>query len=209
MSLSQIEQMLDRVRTLARGDRRPGRRTRPARRAAGRARLPRLSWPRCSTGRSGPVAPPVPMTPRKRALAGVLVLALSGVGATGLSAAANTLPRPLQHQVSEFSRHYLPFDLPEPPIGRPVRRPCPSHALPHQAPAQRDADDTGGASRSDGPLGCRGARCRRAPDRGPAERADHGCPAEHRPVALGEPLAQPDVQTRLRVTVAEQHSLAG
>jgi hypothetical protein len=51
---------------------------------------------------------------RRRAVAGVLVLALSGVSATGLSAAANTLPRPLQHGVSQFSRHYLPFDLPEP-----------------------------------------------------------------------------------------------
>jgi hypothetical protein len=53
--------------------------------------------------------------PRRSAVVGVLVLALSGVGATGLSAAANTLPRPLQHEVSKFSRHYLPFDLPEPP----------------------------------------------------------------------------------------------
>ena len=51
---------------------------------------------------------------RRRAVAGVLVLALSGVTATGLSAAANTLPRPLQHGVSQFSQHYLPFDLPEP-----------------------------------------------------------------------------------------------
>ena len=53
------------------------------------------------------------------------MLAFSSVGATGLSAAANTLPRPLQHQVSEFSRHFLPFDLPEPP-GRPERAPLSS-----------------------------------------------------------------------------------
>ena len=52
---------------------------------------------------------------RHGAVAGAVVLALSAVGATGLSAAANTLPRPLQHGVSQFSQHYLPFDLPEPP----------------------------------------------------------------------------------------------
>ena len=37
------------------------------------------------------------------------------MGATGLSAAANTLPRPFQHQVAQFSHDHLPFDLPEPP----------------------------------------------------------------------------------------------
>lgn len=58
---------------------------------------------------------------RRGAVAGVVVLALSGVGATGLSAAANTLPRPLQHRVSQFSHHYLPFDLPEPPARTPAR----------------------------------------------------------------------------------------
>lgn len=63
-----------------------------------------------------PLRTPEPLAgPRKRAVVGVVVLALSGVGATGLSAAANTLPRGLQHQVSQFSQHYLPFDLPEPP----------------------------------------------------------------------------------------------
>ena len=82
--------------------------------------------------------------PRKRAMAGVLVLALSGVGATGLSAAANTLPGPLQHQVSEFSRNYLPFDLPEPP-GRPAQSaPQPADAL----PGSREDGDTEEASRS-------------------------------------------------------------
>ena len=67
---------------------------------------------------------------RRSAVAGALVLALSGVGATGLSAAANTLPRPLQHQVSQFSQNYLPFDLPEPPA--PHRR---SQGLPALTPA--------------------------------------------------------------------------
>lgn len=52
-------------------------------------------------------------------LAGAIVLALSGVGATGLSAAANTLPSPLQHQVSDFSHRYLPFDFPEPTVEIP------------------------------------------------------------------------------------------
>ena len=81
----------------------------------------------------GPVDPaPVPLSVRrKRALAGALVLAVSGVGATGLSAAANTLPRPIQHRVHEFSKHYLPFVLPEPPppgqpLGADVLPPLPS-----------------------------------------------------------------------------------
>ncbi|MEO7943831.1 MAG: hypothetical protein ABIR34_10560, partial [Marmoricola sp.] len=52
-------------------------------------------------------------------VAGAVVLALSGVGATGLSAAANTLPSPWQHHVSDFSRHYLPFDFPQPPVRLP------------------------------------------------------------------------------------------
>ena len=63
-------------------------------------------------------------------VAGAVVLALSGVGATGLSAAANSLPSPWQRGVSEFSRHYLPFDFPEPtaqprrPDGAPGARPA-------------------------------------------------------------------------------------
>ena len=52
---------------------------------------------------------------RRGAVAGAVLLAISGVGATGLSAAANTLPRPLQERVSQFSHDYLPFDLPQPP----------------------------------------------------------------------------------------------
>jgi hypothetical protein len=59
----------------------------------------------------------LPLGRRRRAraaVAGAAVLALSGVGATGLSAAANTLPSPLQHQVSQFSQNFLPFNLPEP-----------------------------------------------------------------------------------------------
>jgi hypothetical protein len=65
---------------------------------------------------SPPVAPVTALLGRRRgAVAGALVLAISGVGATGLSAAANTLPRPWQHGVSQFSQRYLPFDLPEPP----------------------------------------------------------------------------------------------
>src|SRR4051794_5247875 len=76
---------------------------------------------------------------RRGAVAGALVLALSGVGATGLSAAANTLPRPLQHQVSRFSHSYLPFDLPEPPA-----RHDRSQGLPALAPAP--TGERGGAS---------------------------------------------------------------
>ena len=82
-----------------------------------RPRRPRPSSRPCSPPRAVPTRGDPPGA-APSAVAGALVLALSGVGATGLSAAANTLPRPLQHQVSQFSHHYLPFDLPEPP-GRP------------------------------------------------------------------------------------------
>ena len=51
----------------------------------------------------------------RTATAGAVVLAISSVGATGLSAAANSLPSAIQHHVSQFSQHYLPFDFPEPP----------------------------------------------------------------------------------------------
>ncbi len=70
---------------------------------------------------------------RRRAVAGAVVLALSGVGATGLSAAANTLPPPLQHRISQFSRHYLPFDLPEPSARRRV------HGFPAWTPGSTPA----------------------------------------------------------------------
>lgn len=50
----------------------------------------------------------------RTAAAGAAVVAVASVGATGLSAAANTLPSVVQHHVSQFSRHYLPFDFPEP-----------------------------------------------------------------------------------------------
>lgn len=53
---------------------------------------------------------------RSGALSGALVLAVSGVGATGLSAAANTLPAPFQEQVSQLSRAYLPFEFPSPTV---------------------------------------------------------------------------------------------
>jgi hypothetical protein len=77
--------------------------------------------------------------PRGRgAVVGAVVLALSGVGGTGLSAAANTLPGPLQHEVSQFSHHYLPFNFPEP---------ARSHGHVHQAPDARLAPKPGSSSR--------------------------------------------------------------
>ena len=72
---------------------------------------------------SAPVGTVTPIRARgRRAVSGALVLALASVGATGLSAAANTLPTPWQHQVSEFAHRYLPFDLPEPRLGPPRER---------------------------------------------------------------------------------------
>ena len=64
---------------------------------------------------SGASHPTASRSRARGAAVGAVVIALSSVGATGLSAAANTLPRPFQHEVAEFSRDYLPFDLPEPP----------------------------------------------------------------------------------------------
>lgn len=60
---------------------------------------------------------------RSGAVSSALVLALSGVGATGISAAANSLPAPLQQRVSELSRSYLPFQFPAPTV-RPVPGPA-------------------------------------------------------------------------------------
>lgn len=80
---------------------------------------------------------------RSGAASGAVVLALTGVGATGLSAAANSLPAPLQHRVSEFSRSYLPFDFPEPlRLDEPeaatpwVRRPAEEGRPPDREPAR-------------------------------------------------------------------------
>ena len=108
-------------------------------------------------------------------MAGALVLALSGVGATGLSAAANTLPRPLQHQVSQFSRDYLPFDLPEPPA-----RHHRSQGLPALAPA---------------PVGERGgATSRSIPGRDPQAPAAIAPGAPTGP-ALPSPMATPSTSS--------------
>lgn len=83
----------------------------------------------------------------RRTAIGALVLALSGVGATGLSAAANTLPEPLQHRVSQFSHDHLPFEFPEPdsrtrglPEGEPddgATVELPRTPAPSDAPARR------------------------------------------------------------------------
>jgi hypothetical protein len=85
----------------------------------------------------------VPRPPRVRsrrrgqgAVAGVLVLTVAGVGATGLSAAANTLPHPWQRGVSHFAHHYLPFDLPTPPPAAPGD----STRVPRLTPLARTVD---------------------------------------------------------------------
>ena len=127
-----------------------------------------------------PRGAPVPLsTRRKRAVAGALVLALSGVGATGLSAAANTLPRPLQHRVSEFSRDYLPFDLPEPPLSH--RR---AHGLAPLAPLTPADRDHPTASRSS--AGRAGD-----PDSVPTPAA----PAQHRSASAPRPSASPEASS--------------
>lgn len=49
-----------------------------------------------------------------RVAAGALALSLAGVGATGLAAAANNLPAPLQQRISDLSVRFLPFHVPAP-----------------------------------------------------------------------------------------------
>ncbi|MET0998700.1 MAG: hypothetical protein ABWX73_08320 [Marmoricola sp.] len=98
------------------------------------------------------------------AVAGVVVLALSGVGATGLSAAANTLPAPWQHGVAGFSRHYLPFDFPEPAD----RQRQPFSQDPDSARAVRGGERVPGGQRAAAPEVSRSASR--------AEFAAHGAP---------------------------------
>ena len=85
------------------------------------------------------------LTGPRGAVTGAVVLAVATVGATGLSAAANSLPAPLQRQVADLSRTYLPFDFPEPrgAVGLPLpgAQPAPQPPVPDDAP--------GGATRQD------------------------------------------------------------
>lgn len=66
----------------------------------------------------GPARPGRPherrLTGPSGAVTGAVVLAVATVGATGISAAANSLPAPLQRHVADLSRTYLPFDFPQP-----------------------------------------------------------------------------------------------
>ena len=72
------------------------------------------------SGGTAPVArlaiggPPRRGSRPRGAVTGAVVLAVATVGATGISAAANSLPAPLQRHVSDLSRTYLPFDFPRP-----------------------------------------------------------------------------------------------
>ncbi|ROR89785.1 hypothetical protein [Nocardioides aurantiacus] len=82
------------------------------------AELAELLGPPAPEAAAGPdlarVVPLRRLTGPRGAVTGAVVLAVATVGATGLSAAANSLPAPLQRQVSELSRSYLPFDFPRP-----------------------------------------------------------------------------------------------
>jgi hypothetical protein len=94
---------------------------------------------------------PLPLRSAHRArtaVAGVVVVAMAGVGATGFSAAANTLPRAWQQQVSQFSHHYLPFDFPE-PVARSDEAGTPA-AHPRRS-GGRGAAEIAGARTSDPP----------------------------------------------------------
>ena len=63
---------------------------------------------------AGPARPRRRLTGPRGAVTGAVVLAAATVGATGISAAANSLPAPLQRHVADLSRDYLPFDFPTP-----------------------------------------------------------------------------------------------
>ncbi|WP_445257938.1 hypothetical protein [Nocardioides aurantiacus] len=63
---------------------------------------------------AGPARPRRRLTGPRGAVTGAVVLAAATVGATGISAAANSLPAPLQRRVADLSHDYLPFDFPTP-----------------------------------------------------------------------------------------------
>jgi hypothetical protein len=155
--------------------------TEPARRPEPSAELAALFAGAEPTGRATPL-----FGSRRGAVASALVLALSGVGATGLSAAANTLPRPIQHGVSTFSHHYLPFDLPEPPPARHAQLPL-GATLPQGSSllAGRADDDT---SRSMPPRPGEPAAAQQAP-RPPSDPS--AAPA---PTSSAQPSLQPSLE---------------
>jgi hypothetical protein len=54
------------------------------------------------------------------------VAVVAAVSTTGIAAANNKLPEPVQREIAEFSRHYLPFEFP-----------APQRQAPQQAPRQQ------------------------------------------------------------------------
>ena len=154
-------------------------------------------WSRPTTRRARPRAGPPPDRP-SGAVTGAVVLAVATVGATGLSAAANSLPAPLQRHVADLSRTYLPFAFPEPrsTLDRPASGARPA---PEPVAVQDDAPDdatrqvarvpsavregtlvgSGSAAVTDAPVaadplrGLRTGACVDAPLAGPTARRDH------------------------------------
>lgn len=130
-----------------------------------------------------PVRRPASFSERSRStLAGVVVLAVSSVGATGLSAAANTLPRPFQHQVSQFSQHYLPFDLPEPSAREPRQAADPGPDAP-----KRSVTGTG----SSAPQALQDAAADLSAGAGAPDRGHGGQPGDRRAATSSRPGSEP------------------
>jgi hypothetical protein len=56
----------------------------------------------------------VPIRRGRRLAITAAVAVVAAVSSTGIAAANNKLPEPVQREIAEFSRHYLPFDFPAP-----------------------------------------------------------------------------------------------
>jgi len=82
-----------------------------------------------------------PASRRRRLATGLAAAALTGVTLTGVAAAANELPAPVQRLVAHFSETFLPFDLPR-PAGDPPRTTSTGDA-PSVLPVRAPADGSG------------------------------------------------------------------
>jgi hypothetical protein len=69
------------------------------------------------------------------------------VASTGIAAANNKLPAPLQREIAEFSRHHLPFEFPAPQ--QQARQPVPVQPTPTADDDDRFDDHGGEVDRDD------------------------------------------------------------
>lgn len=72
----------------------------------------------------------VPIQRGRRLALAAAVAVVAAVSTTGIAAANNKLPEPVQREIAEFSRHYLPFEFP-----------APQRQAPQQAPRQQPGQE--------------------------------------------------------------------